>query len=206
MNKVFLILLTVMAMTSLVFAAGQQLGVQASINSGDDSENGLSVQASLELGEQNQVRNRIEAGEYMNEAGEKMKIESKEGNGINLRVRNVTMHSDMNITEEMVQNRTMLRVKLSNGLNSEVKVMPDKASETALARLGAKCEENNCSIELKEVGTGNQTRAAYEIKTQKESKVLGLFKAQMKVQAQVDAESGEIIQTRKPWWAFLATE
>ena len=28
----------------------------------------------------------------------------------------------------------------------------------------------------------------------------------MDVEAQVDAESGEVIQTKKPWWAFLASE
>jgi hypothetical protein len=28
----------------------------------------------------------------------------------------------------------------------------------------------------------------------------------MQVQAQVDAETGEIIQVNKPWWAFLAVE
>jgi hypothetical protein len=28
----------------------------------------------------------------------------------------------------------------------------------------------------------------------------------MQVQAQVDAENGEVIQTHKPWWAFLASE
>ena len=84
--------------------------------------------------------------------------------------------------------------------------MPDTASETALARLGAKCEENNCTIELKEVGTRSQVKAAYEIKTQKQARVLGLFQVKMQVQAQVDAENGEVIQTNKPWWAFLATE
>jgi len=28
----------------------------------------------------------------------------------------------------------------------------------------------------------------------------------MNVEAQVDAETGEIIRVKKPWWAFLASE
>lgn len=80
--------------------------------------------------------------------------------------------------------------------------------ERALERLRLKVcsEEQECTIELKEVGSGEQAKIAYELKTQRQSKVLGLFKAQMQVQAQVDAENGEVIKVKKPWWAFLASE
>ena len=86
--------------------------------------------------------------------------------------------------------------------------MPDVAAQRALERLRLRnCNESaGCTIELKEVGQGNQTRAAYEIQTQKQARFLGLFKTRMQVQAQIDAENGEVIQTKKPWWAFLASE
>ena len=92
--------------------------------------------------------------------------------------------------------------------NAEVKIMPNTASERALERLRLKncVEEAGCTIELKEVGKGDKVKPAYEIKTQRQSKVLGLFKAKMDVEAQVDAETGELIKTKKPWWAFLASE
>ena len=108
----------------------------------------------------------------------------------------------------MVQEKTKLHVALSNGKNAEIKVMPNTASETALERLRLKnCgEENNCQIELKEVGAGEKARMAYEVKVQKSSKVFGMFNAKMDVEAQVDAETGELIRTNKPWWAFLASE
>jgi hypothetical protein len=67
-------------------------------------------------------------------------------------------------------------------------------------------ESNNCTLELKEVGQGEQIRAAYEVKAQKQVKVLGLFQARMQVQAQIDAENGDLIQAKQPWWAFLATD
>ena len=38
------------------------------------------------------------------------------------------------------------------------------------------------------------------------SKVFGIFKTDMDVEAQIDAETGEVIKSKKPWWAFLATE
>jgi hypothetical protein len=97
---------------------------------------------------------------------------------------------------------------LKNGDFYLVKIMPDKASETALEKLKLKTcsEEKGCSIELKEVGSGEKIKVAYEVKTKRQSKVLGLFKAQMQVRAQVDAETGEVLKVRKNWWAFLASE
>ncbi len=213
MSKILLIFLALLATTSLVFAASDntQAGAQAVL--GSESGEGSEVQVNTELavqnkGEETQLQNKVQAqvGTYMNQEGEQMQIQSGGEGKISLRTGGIEAETSMEMTQEQVQNRTKLQVKLSNGLNSEIKIMPNTASETALARLGAKCEENNCTIELKEVGTGNQTKAAYEIKTQKQSKILGLFKAQMKVQAQVDAENGAIIQAKKPWWAFLATE
>ncbi len=100
----------------------------------------------------------------------------------------------------------MFNAKLSNGKNAEIKVMPNAASETALERLRLKSCDEDCTIELKEVSSGGQVRAAYEIKTQRSSKVFGMFNAKMDVEAQVDAETGELIKTNKPWWAFLASE
>ena len=93
-------------------------------------------------------------------------------------------------------------------MNIELKIMPDTASETAIQalKLNICTEENNCQIELKEVGQGEQIQAAYEIKAQKQVKILGIFQTQMQVQTQVNAENGELIKTEKPWWAFLVTE
>jgi len=190
------VLIFSMMVMPLIIAVGSQTG---SVNGG--------LGLSQNLGEEAQFQNQaqVQTGTYMNQVGEQMQIQIGEGNEVKLQSGNVEANCNMDMTQEQVQNRTRIQVMLSNGMNSEVKIMPNVASETALARLEAKCE-GECTIELKEVGTGNQTRAAYEIKTQKQSKVLGLFKAQMQVQAQVDAENGEIIQVKKPWWAFLASE
>jgi hypothetical protein len=91
--------------------------------------------------------------------------------------------------------------KLSNGRNSEIKIMPETASKNAIERLG----ELNFTVELKEVGKGDDAKSIYELTGEKNGRFLGIFKIQARVQAQVDAETGEVISVKKPWWSFLAT-
>lgn len=90
---------------------------------------------------------------------------------------------------------------LSNGRKAEIKIMPETASEKAIQRLG----ELNFTIQLKEVGKGNETKVVYELVSEKEGKIFGLFRAKGKVTALVNAETGEVEKTNKPWWAFLAS-
>jgi len=118
----------------------------------------------------------------------------------------INARTGLNLTIEDIENMTALRAYLSNGRHAYIKIMPDKASLVALERLGAKCAERNCTVELKEVGEGNKTRLAYVVETEKESRVFLLFKNKMIVRAEIDAETGEIIKIKKPWWAFLARE
>jgi len=135
-------------------------------------------------------------------------IQVQHSDGIKFSKGGVEAHSLLNITEETPQNISKLKVQLSNGRNAEIKIMPDTASATALAKLGMKvCNEtNNCTIQLKEVGQGNQTKAVYEVQLERHSRILGIFSAKMHVNAEIDSENGEVIQVKKPWWAFLATE
>lgn len=105
-------------------------------------------------------------------------------------------------------NISELKARLSNGRNALVKVMPETASERALERLRLKnCNETrNCTIELKEVGKGNETRLAYEAVAEKRFRVFGIFKNKERIMTQIDAETGEVISTKRPWWSWLASE
>jgi len=160
----------------------------------------------LEDGEIAGSRVRVVAGNYVGEGGQQIRVNMMENNQCRLEVGGVGADCPFNLTQEQFENRTRLNMALSNGRNAEVKVMPNVASETALQRLRLKDCSGNCSIELKEVGAGENARAAYEVKTQRSSRVFGIFRVRMNVQAQVDAETGEVIRTNKPWWAFLASE
>ena len=75
-----------------------------------------------------------------------------------------------------------------------------------MARLRLKVcnESNNCTITLKETGL-NDNKAQYEIKADKDVKVLGLFNAKMHVEAQIDAATGEIINEKVPWWSAISS-
>lgn len=89
--------------------------------------------------------------------------------------------------------------ELSNGRNAEIKIMPETASQKAIERLG----ELDFTIELKEVGRGDNAQVVYELTGKKAGRFLGIFKILTRVSAQVDAETGEIIKVEKPWWSFL---
>ncbi|MBW2966421.1 hypothetical protein KY342_04935 [Candidatus Woesearchaeota archaeon] len=154
-------------------------------------------------------RVRVQEGTFTNKYGQRMMLNRQANNRIHFEVGGVSVECPIcgqNVTEERFQNRTRLYANLRSGRDAEIKVMPDTASETALQRLRLRNCDENCTIELREVGAGNRTMAAYEVRAQRNSRVFGLFRARMNVQAQVDAETGEMIQVRKPWWAFLATE
>jgi len=169
----------------------------------DESDNGQQNQGLGQI-----IRNKVKAGVYTSETGEQIRVSELAHERIQLRVRNISADCDCELEEETEGNKTKLKIKLSNGRDVEVKIMPDRASERALERLRLKVcsEENNCSIELKEVGKGNQTRAAYEVQIERHARILGIFRAKLRNRVQVDAENGEIIRVKKPWWAFLALE
>jgi len=161
-------------------------------------------------GNQTQIQERVQVqdGEHTGENGQMFKIQTQPNNMLRLEAGDVSADCECQMTQEKVGDKTKLFAQMSNGQNAEVKVMPDVASEKALERLKLKTcsEENECQIELKEVGSKKKAQMAYELQTQRQAKVLGMFKAQLKVTAQVSAEDGEIIRVKKQWWAFLASE
>ena len=162
--------------------------------------------------------------EYRVRGGERIKIilAGKDSAGvlkkIRIHMKNVSVLTDLNLTSEGDVNGTVkLHARIRNGSYSEVKVMPVTASEKALLALRLKrCNEsNNCTIELKEVGIGSikgrgestvKARIAYEVEGEKHYKFLGIFKSKARVKAEIDAESGDVILTKKPWWASLSSE
>jgi len=190
---VFLLLLSM----SFAFSVSAQ-----SANAGLGSNNG-----NVETQAQN--RTRVEDGEHINSAGELVRVRTEAANRYRLEAGGISAECTCNMTQEKVQNKTKLYAGLSNGKNAEIKIMPDTASETALARLRLKVcsEENNCTIELKEVGKNEEDKQlAYELKTQRKARVFGLIAAKMQVKAQISAENGEVLKVDKPWWAFIASE
>ena len=215
MRKIFLFLAVFLIAISLVLAQGEGnlASSQATGAAQEGQGTGNGTQSNLETQNQgtdtnlqNREQIRIQSGNYTNSDGERMQI-MRDGE-LRIRSGESEANSSLDLIQEQDQNRTRLMVNLSNGRNAEIKIMPNTASATAIARLGlVNCiSADGCTIQLKEVGTQNQTRAVYEVQAQQDARVFGLFKAKMNVQAQVDAETGAVVQAKKPWCAFLATQ
>lgn len=151
---------------------------------------------------------RAVSGNYTTSEGEQVQIERNGELKINDGESEANSSLEVTTEENESDHSTRLRANLSNGRHAEIKIMPSTASARAIERLKlVNCiASEGCTIELKEVGVQNQTKAVYEVKAKKNAKVLGVFNAKMDVEAQVDAETGDVVQTKKPWWAFLATE
>lgn len=118
----------------------------------------------------------------------------------------IELKTQLSIVQKKENDETKLTVELSNGKKSQIKIMPEVASGIAIERLRLKvCSaENNCTIELKEVGAGETTKPVYEVDSEKEYRILWLFKIKANVKAEIDAENGNVISIKKPWWSFLA--
>lgn len=140
-----------------------------------------------------------EDGKIMNiTAGNSGKIITIEVNKIKV---NTTLELE---TEADDNNKTKIILNLPDGRNVTLKILPERAAERARERLG----EMNYTLELKQttITKGNETKVVYEVVGEKPGKFLGLFKTKGKMMTTVDAETGEIVKVKKPWWGFLASE
>jgi len=173
-----------------------------------DENSNIIPGVSSELRGPQEQRGILQSGNYQVSGGKMINVQQQADNRTVIRTGAISVDCPpyLEMTQEQVQNETKFYAKLSNGRNAEIKIMPDTASQTALQKLNLRNCSDDCSIELKEVNLGNQVRAVYEVQAQRNSKVFGIFSARMQVQAQVDAETGEIIQVNEPWWSFLAVE
>jgi len=211
MKKILLIALFLILGMSLITAQyGSGGNGNNQTNAGNNSiTNGTNQGIGQNLSGQIRTRiGEIRAGEYNTSLGQLLRVREMARSLRELRVNNVSATTDLNITAETdTEGRTRLRTRLLNGTEMEIKIMPDTAAERALERLRLRVcsEDNNCTIELKDVGNGDE-RIQYEVQIERHSRILGIFQKNMQVQAQVDAENGEVIRVRKPWWAFIASE
>ena len=161
-----------------------------------------------QIQEKSGVKMKVISGQYTNHLGQQMQINVQE-NRVRLQVGEHGVDCDeCNLSKELVLDKLKIHAQLSNGRNTEIKIMPDKASETALNRLRLKncVEEEGCVMQLKEVGEGNNTRMAYQVKATKNARIFGIFNAKMDLETEIDAETGEVIRTGRPWWSFFSTE
>jgi len=124
------------------------------------------------------------------------------GKVITIIIDKIEVNTTLELETSTENNKTKLILNLPDGRNITLKVLPDRAVERVKEKLG----EMNYTIELKEVTItkGNETRVVYYIVGEKHGRFLGLFKIRGKIITDVDAETGDVILIKKPWWGFLA--
>lgn len=147
-------------------------------------------------------------GEFKME-GKKVNISELNDTQKEFIVGKINAKTGLNLSIDDLGNGTLgsiMSAYMSNGRKAEIRVMPDRASEIAREKFKIRCEEHNCTFELKEVGKGNESRAVYEMRAEKKSKLFGLFSKKMEIRSEIDAETGVAGKVHKPWWAFLASE
>lgn len=97
------------------------------------------------------------------------------------------------------ENESDLEATTSDGVRHKIIILPDRASEVAVERL----KSMNFTVELREVRERNVPRVVYIMESNKDGRFLGILKMKVKVEGQIDPETGELIEFNKPWWAFL---
>ena len=85
--------------------------------------------------------------------------------------------------------------------NNETKeiILPDEVMEKLKERNQKRLQLYNESIELDENGY-------YHVEMKKKARLFLLVPVREHVQAEIDAETGETIKIRNPWWGFLAKD
>lgn len=207
--KILGILMAAILVLSIASIAAESLYTNANASEraeANNSNEGIGSELSAEISTDREL---LREGDYTGPSGVALNVREMSAELREFRVRNFSAKTDLELSLETDdKNEVHLKANLSNGRKAEIKIMPDRASETAIARLKLKvCSEaNNCTIELKEVGAGASARAEYELKTDQDVKVLGLFKAKMHSEASVDAETGAVANVKQPWWRAFAVE
>ena len=114
----------------------------------------------------------------------------------------IEAEDEIDLEENTSGKNYSLKARLRNGNFTMIKIMPDAASEIALERLRAK----NFTIQFRKRIYNNIPRVVYNIESNENGRFFGIFKIAMRANAEVDPETGELLDVNKPWWAFMVAE
>ena len=88
----------------------------------------------------------------------------------------------------------------SDGVVGNVKVLPQEAIEKAFST-----EAGDVKIKLEEKSYNNVPKVIYKVDGDSNGKFLGIFKMKARYQAEIDANTGDVLGWNGPWWAFMIT-
>lgn len=115
------------------------------------------------------------------------------------------LYVDMDLDPVQTSN-TALQVELSNGDLFAIQVSPKQAAATAEAELNVNDCATQCEMRLEETKHNGESRAAYKVTAYKRARFLGLFPLKLSTSTEIDAQTGAVIKTARPWWASISTQ
>lgn len=127
----------------------------------------------------------------LDDGGREMTIYSKSGNII-VQVKNINATTQVTLYH---YNKTTYGIFKGN--KTKEIILPDKVKEKVREKIKTRIE--NQDITLDENGF-------YQVQGQKRARFFFLFSVREKVKLQLDAENGEVVKIRNPWWGFLAKD
>ena len=131
----------------------------------------------------------------------KTELEGTEEEVSNLiEVKGAQVDTKLAIKAESKESETILVATLSTGVDQEIIVLPDAALEIALDELKT---SENLDIQIKEVSDQDDLKAVFEAKANQQGKILGIFDVNLELETLIDTQTGEVIKTERPWFAFL---
>lgn len=148
--------------------------------------------------------------DYRTEDGRriKIKIHEKMEDGITKRKieyeeRSLDFETKLKLREHFneTSNETFFVVNISNGSEQRIRIIPERLYDVALERL----ESKNFTVEVIEETDRRVPRVVYHLRSDHHGRFIGLWKIKARYEASVDPETGEVIDSRAPWWAFLIT-
>jgi len=200
MKKIGVFLVLSIFLISLVFAAqGDTIQTQQN-NSGSE----IAIQKTIQS--QNRLQEHLENGTCPNNCtcgGSVIKCQVENGREMTVRAGNSgntivqTKGANVSTKVQLYKSEDGSLIGMFKNKNSSI-ILPDQIQD----KVREKLKQQDCDCEnmvLDEDGI-------YQIQTQKQSKLFGLFPVKERVKLQYDAETGELIKARNSWWGFLARD
>ncbi len=141
---------------------------------------------------------------FVDENGNVVVVKSKieiEGDNVKKKIKVTSGDEEYEVETELEveedESKEKIKVKSSSGAQKLINVMPNDAFNIAMQELGSE----DITLVLSEV----DGEIVYAAETEKEGKLLGIIKKKMKLEMEIDAETGEIIKIKKKWWAIFVS-
>ena len=214
MKKIFIFIVLTLFITSFIFAQANINQIQAANDSNAQNANAIQVQARIltqaQIQEIKKETKRIRVQTQENECpdnctctdsvtkcelenGREMTIRAGKSGNIIVQVKGINMST--NVT--LYKSEGKVYGVFKNNNTKEIRVMPDMVKNKIREKIARELEDEE--IKLDEDGI-------YQYRARKKVKLFGFIRTRIRVSAEINSETGELVKIRNSWWGFLASD